>query len=191
MKIRTYVKAFLVGSMILAASSAWSQDEPGPIAVAEPLAYVRIFSGPDGESHFEDGRFSFTLVDFSPPAPPISVSDLLPAESVAVISSPPGWHGDWHPAPCQQLMFVLAGELEVRVSDGEVRRFRPGAILLVEDTVGKGHVSTVVGEQRGFMASIPLRDAEAGEAARGQMEADQSKSTATHVETTPSYQNKN
>ena len=46
-------------------------------------------------------------------------SDANRAESVAVISSPAGWYGDWHPAPRRQLMFCLAGELEVQVSDGE------------------------------------------------------------------------
>ena len=128
------------------------------IEVADPLSFVRIYSDALGESHFADEELPFALVDFAPPAPPISVTEALAADSVAVISSPAGWHGDWHPVPRRQLMFVLAGELEVRVSDGEIRRFAPGAILLVEDTVGKGHVSAVVGTQRCFMANVPLRD---------------------------------
>ncbi|MGD8439078.1 MAG: cupin domain-containing protein [Holophagae bacterium] len=84
----------------------------------------------------------------------------MASENVAVISSPAGWHGDWHPTPHRQLMIVLAGELEVQVSDGEVRRFGPGATLLVEDTVGRGHVSSVVGTQRCFMVNVVLSDAE-------------------------------
>jgi hypothetical protein len=125
--------------------------------VANPLRYMRVYSDPSGESHFGDEEMSFQLVDFAPPAPPISVSEIFKTTGEAfVISSPPGWFGDWHPAPRRQLMFSLAGELEVQVSDGETRRIGPGTILLVEDTVGKGHVTRVLGDERGFMVTVPL-----------------------------------
>jgi hypothetical protein len=58
--------------------------------------------------------------------------------------------------PRRQFVLVLVGELEVEVSDGEVRRFAPGSLILVEDTWGKGHVSRVVGAERGMAAAIPL-----------------------------------
>lgn len=128
------------------------------IAVADPLPYVRVYSDAEGESHFEDAELSFTLADFAPPAPPISVSEAMAADTVAVISSPAGWYGDWHPAPRRQLMFMLVGELEVQVSDGQVKRFRAGDVFLVEDTTGKGHVSTVVGDVRCFIANVPLTE---------------------------------
>jgi quercetin dioxygenase-like cupin family protein len=79
-------------------------------------------------------------------------------EGFAIISSPSGWFGDWHPAPRKQYMFCLSGELEVEVSDGEIRRFNPGSVILLEDTSGKGHVSRVVGEGRGYMAAMPVKD---------------------------------
>ena len=88
----------------------------------------------------------------------VSASGQGAADSVIVISSPAGWHGDWHPAPRRQLMFMLVGELEVRVSDGQVRRLSAGDVFLVEDTVGKGHVSTVVGDVRCFIANVPLTE---------------------------------
>jgi hypothetical protein len=43
-------------------------------------------------------------------------------------------------------MVVLGGQVEAEVSDGEVRRFGPGDVVLVEDTEGRGHRSWVVGE---------------------------------------------
>jgi quercetin dioxygenase-like cupin family protein len=137
---------------------ALAEKKVESIEAADPLPYVRVYSDAEGESHFENSDFRFTLVDFAPPAPPVSVSQAIEADSVAVVSSPAGWHGDWHPAPRRQLMFVLAGELEVRASDGAVRRFRPGDVLLVEDTSGKGHVSTVVGDERCYMANVPLSE---------------------------------
>jgi len=130
--------------------------DPGGIEVADPLEVVRIFADADGASHFADDSLPFDLVDFAPPAPPVSVSTVMEAESVFVASSPPGWYGDWHPAPRRQLMFILDGELEVRVSDGEVRLFGPGVVVLVEDTSGQGHVTRVTGDRRAYLATVPL-----------------------------------
>lgn len=134
----------------------YAADDPGQIAVSEPLSYVRLYCDSNGDSHFSDEVMPFTLIDFAPPAPPISVSDTMAADTVAIISSPPGWHGDWHPVPRRQLMFVLAGEIEVEVTDGEIRRFTSGSVALVEDTSCRGHVSRVVGVDRGYMAVVPL-----------------------------------
>ncbi len=145
-------------ALVGGAGDAQFEEEAELIELADPLRYVRVYSDAEGESHMEDAEFAFTLVDFAPPAPPVSVSEAMAADAVAVISSPAGWHGDWHPAPRRQLMFVLAGELEVRVSDGAARRFRAGDVLLVEDTSGKGHVSTTVSDERCYMANVPLSD---------------------------------
>lgn len=131
------------------------------IQTAEPLRYVRIYSDANGESHFADEEMSFQLVDFAPPAPPISVSELFnPAGETFIISSPPGWYGDWHPAPRRQLLFALSGKLEVEVSDGETRIIGPGCIVVVEDTTGRGHISHVIGSERCYMAVVPLEDEE-------------------------------
>jgi len=51
----------------------------------------------------------------------------------------------------------LSGEGgEVATSDGEVRHFSPGGILLVEDTRGKGYSSRVGGETYGMAAIVQL-----------------------------------
>lgn len=137
------------------ASSAGDQR---PIKPAEPMEYVRIYSDSTGASHFSDGELTFTLTDFAPPAPPISVSDVIQSERAAFISSPGGWVGDWHPAPQRQYWICLTGQLEVEVSDGEVRTFRPGAVVLVEDTWGKGHVSRVMGEERCYSIVVTIKE---------------------------------
>jgi len=153
-------KLLAISAVLLTVSSGimavYAKTGSGEVDVSEPLAYVRIFCDADGTSHFSDEVIPFTLIDYAPPAPPVSVSTAMDAESVVLLSSPPGWHGDWHPAPRRQLMFLLSGELEVEVSDGEVRRFTSGAVTLVEDTSGRGHVSRVVSEERIYMAAIPL-----------------------------------
>jgi hypothetical protein len=145
----------------LLATTVWPLDqrvrqETMDIPLAEPITIARIYSDADGGSHFAQTTITFTLVDFAPPAPPISVSAIMEAENVSIISSPPGWFGDWHPVPRRQFIIVLSGELEVEVSDGEKRLFGPGAICLVEDTTGEGHVSRVTSKVRCYVAVVPL-----------------------------------
>ncbi len=135
-----------------------SENIPDGIEAARPFRYARIYTGPDGETHFSDHELPFKLVDFAPPAPPISVTESLAVNGMAVISSPGGWEGDWHPTPRRQLIVVLTGELEVEVSDGEVRRFGPGVAILVEDTGGKGHISRVTSKMRSHSLALPLTD---------------------------------
>lgn len=47
--------------------------------------------------------------------------------------------------PQRWYLIVLQGSYEVTCADGEVRRFDPGAVLLLEDTSGKGHQTRAVG----------------------------------------------
>ncbi len=108
------------------------------------MQYVRVYTDRNDESHFEDLEAELTMTDFAPPAPPLYCSDFMPASRFGFISAPKGWYGDWHPAPRRQIIFYLAGEIEAEVCDGEVRRFGPGSVTLVEDTTGKGHRSKVV-----------------------------------------------
>jgi quercetin dioxygenase-like cupin family protein len=135
---------------------AKASKEQQDIGVSDPFPYARVYSDSSGETHFADEEIGFELVDYAPPAPPISVSEAIGAERVTFISSPPGWIGDFHPAPRRQFIFVLAGELEVEVSDGNARRFGPGSVCLVEDTEGKGHISRVTSDERGFAVAVPL-----------------------------------
>jgi len=132
------------------------QAESNTVPLAEPFQYTRLFADDAGASRFADEEMEFALVDFAPPAPAISLSKASAAQSVALMSSPPGWHGDWHPAPQRQLIIILSGELEVEVSDGQVRIFGPGSVVLVEDTFGEGHVSRVVRRERVYCVVVPL-----------------------------------
>ena len=55
---------------------------------------------------------------------------------------------DWHNAPARQYVVMLEGSVEVQVGDGTRRRFGPGAVLLAEDTTGRGHKSRAVDQQK-------------------------------------------
>jgi hypothetical protein len=122
------------------------------------MKYARVYADEKGESHFEDIDLELLPVDFAPPAPPLNLSSFAPAKRYGFLSAPPGWASDWHPAPKKQVLFYLAGEIEAETSDGEIKRFGPGSVTLVEDTTGKGHRSRVVGDNEVLAAVVQLED---------------------------------
>jgi len=120
------------------------------------MKYIRIYADPAGESHFEDVEVELAQVNFAPPAPHVNLSSFSPALQYAFCSFPAGWRGDWHPTPQRQIFFGLSGEVEVEVSDGEVRHFGPGSVFLLEDTTDKGHVSWVMSKTDVLSAVVQL-----------------------------------
>ncbi len=69
------------------------------------------------------------------------MSDPLPVTSMILRENEPGYDYDWHTAPRRQYIVMLSGLVEIQTSDGETRTFGPADIVLVEDTMGKGHKS--------------------------------------------------
>jgi hypothetical protein len=118
--------------------------------------YVRLYADAAGESHFAEVAVPLVAADFAPPARPMNLSAFVPATRWAFFEIPAGWIGDWHPTPRRQVFFWLAGEVEITASDGAVRRFPAGTVLLVEDTTGKGHHSrTVAADTLAAVVQLP------------------------------------
>jgi hypothetical protein len=122
------------------------------------MQYARLYAGPDGRSHFEDISVPVHAAPYAPPAAPVHVSAFVDATRVGFAEEADGWHGGWHPTPRRQFVLVLAGTFRVEAGDGEVRDFGPGAVLLLEDTTGRGHDSRFVGDSALALVHAPERD---------------------------------
>ena len=122
------------------------------------MKYTRIYADKEGETHFMDVEVDLESVDIAPPAPPVNLSPYSPATQYAFSVFPSGWDGGWHSTPYKRIFFILSGESEAQVSDGEVRRFSAGSILLAEDISGKGHLSRVIGSKDMVVALVQLPD---------------------------------
>jgi hypothetical protein len=120
--------------------------------------YVRLYTDAKGESHFSDEEMELKSFNFAHPAPPVDISAFTPAKRFAFLQAPPGWFGNWHPTPDRQFFFIVRGDVEFRASDGDVRRFRPGSVLLVEDTTGRGHTSRVTTDDPCIAAVVQLTE---------------------------------
>lgn len=86
------------------------------------------------------------------------ISELYPVQGVEFRETPADYHFDWHTAPRRQFIVLLDGEIEITAGTGEVRRFRGGDILLVEDTEGRGHLTKHVVPQIRKSLFLPLKD---------------------------------
>lgn len=121
------------------------------------MKLLRLFADDHGESHFEDVDIPFEEVDdYFENTLPVLFSSFEPASENGFERVPPGWAGDWHPAPRRVLAIHLSGELEIEASDGEVRPIGPGAVLLAEDTTGRGHLNRVTSSTEVEMVFVTL-----------------------------------
>jgi len=120
------------------------------------MEYIRLFADDAGESHFDDVQIEFAASEYISSAPPLELSSMFAATQFGFMNAPAGWESDWHSSSGRNFFVVIHGEWEVTASDGERRRFGPQSLLLVEDTMGKGHKSRVVSDS--IVAMIELAD---------------------------------
>lgn len=126
------------------------------------LRYVRLYSDAAGVSHFRDEELTLrpgggAVGDsraLSAPEALISY-ELSTAPGATLLLLKRGATEDWHKAPRRMYLIVVQGMAEVTASDGEVRRFGLGSIILMDDTTGKGHVTHAVGDVDHIALAIP------------------------------------
>ena len=121
--------------------------------------YLRLYSDEDGDSHFEDFEVPLVPVDFAPPAASLKIAQFLPATQTLWLGAQVGWAGEEpHPSPLRQIFCFVQGNFEVTASDGDVRAFPVGSVLLLEDTTGKGHSTRVTSQGDGLIFAVVLAD---------------------------------
>ena len=106
------------------------------------MKYTRLYTGPDGLSHFQDVEVPLTSAGNGQ-----YLSELMKATGVIFRVTGADYDYDYHNAPRQQFVVNLEGAVDIIASDGTTRRFGPGEIFLAEDTTGKGHISRAVNNQ--------------------------------------------
>lgn len=127
------VLAGALGAFTLRSNEISAEQKGGTMTV------VRLYTGPDDKSHFEDiqiplkdgGKIGF-------------ISELYKVTGVVFRETAGDYNYDFHPAPRRQYVVNLEGEVEIEVGDGTKRILRTGDILLAEDTTGQGHISRAV-----------------------------------------------
>ena len=102
------------------------------------MKVTRIYTGDDGQSHFDDVEYDLTASGVG------MVSKLIPATGMILRETPGDYDLDFHPAPRRQFVINLDAAVEITAGDGTKRVFGPGELFLAEDTPGQGHMSRAV-----------------------------------------------
>lgn len=103
---------------------------------------VRLWSGKDGQSHFEEGWMALESGVHGD-----LLSGKMPVTSVSFQETASGGTLDWHTAPIRQFVITLSGTLDFVTRANQHFILKPGIVLLAEDTVGGGHSWRLVDDE--------------------------------------------
>ena len=143
-------------------------DEAHPTAAAtRALSFTHLWADAHGVSHFRDEKLSFESA--TPQNPTAGTTSRTNPDPEALVALPlRGATGatflylkraaveDWHRSPRRMYLIAVQGMSEVTAGDGEVRRFGPGSIVLMDDLTGKGHITRAVGDVDHIALTIPV-----------------------------------
>lgn len=110
------------------------------------MNFIRMFSGNDGKTHFEDVHVQFPVSTES-----WEYIDLLGVNGARLHVNVSKFDTDFHTEPRRQLVVYLTGSREMISGTGESRVIGPGDVLLAEDTNGEGHRSRSVTDPQQFV----------------------------------------
>ena len=115
------------------------------------MAIIRLYTGSDGKSHFED-----LTPNLAPRGDQSETGELLPGSGIIVRRFDPKRTNPWHHAPLRAAVFTLEGAVDIEIGDGTVKRLGVGDILIAEDLTGQGHGTREVGPEARVSVFVPL-----------------------------------
>lgn len=149
----------LLGSASIYAAGGGTPELTGPPTTL--FSYDNLYVGEDGETHFRTVTVDYKRFQYADNIPPIwaALEGKWDTKYLMLAGNSPGWDArPLHPPKHRQLFIVLTGITAFVASDGEVREYGPGQMILLEDNNSKGHGSFVPSKSNSMVALIPLAD---------------------------------
>lgn len=149
--VLTFTAGVLVGRLAIPSigtNFAWND-----VVLAQthkPLLMTRLYTGLDNQTHAEEVELKFTTGN------PTEVFKMMQVTGAELHRTASGSVDDWHRAPRRQYVITLSGRGELEVAGGKKISVGPGNIDLVEDTTGKGHITSVIGKDDRVTLQLPL-----------------------------------
>lgn len=103
---------------------------------------VRMWTGEDGNSVFEEGT-----IEFKEGARGDHASLSLPVTHLSFQETTAGGSYDWHQDPEPRYVITLSGTLEFEMKNGATFIINPGDILLAQDNSGSGHKWRLISDE--------------------------------------------
>jgi quercetin dioxygenase-like cupin family protein len=141
---------WVTGAALAALLVLMAGAQTGGAQKHKPLMMSRLYTGPDGQTHFEETEAKFTAGSAN------EVFKLMSITGAELHRAAPGTVIDWHTAPRRQYVITLSGQGEIEVAGGKKFTVGPGHIDLVEDTTGKGHITRVIGNEDRVTLQLPV-----------------------------------
>lgn len=135
-----------VASILITCLAGWLAGEHW-VAGAEqhkPVTVMRLYTGPDGQSHSEQVEVKFSPVAGAPIS--LDESQHIKAADAYLVRVPPGYYESWHNADKRRYVLPISGQAEIEVA-GQKVTVSAGQLALAEDLAGKGHTFRVVGNE--------------------------------------------
>jgi hypothetical protein len=167
--MQTSALQLFAASVLLGATGLLTHaDEAHPTAAStRVLSFTHLWADAKGVSHFRDEKLGFEAA--TPENPTAGTTSRTNPDPEALVALPlRGATGatflylkraaveDWHRAPRRMYLIAVQGMSEVTAGDGEIRRFGPGSIILMDDLTGKGHITRAVGDVDHIALTIPV-----------------------------------
>jgi hypothetical protein len=86
------------------------------------------------------------------------VTETRSASKVFLAQLPPSYSDDFHPPPVRYLVDFLRGAIETSVTDGSMRTFSAGDVVLLDHGDSRGHKSAVIGESGAELLLVELAE---------------------------------
>ena len=106
------------------------------------MQFCRLFTGVDGQSHFEELDQSVASQQF------FAVHEV---KGLVFKNDHPKHILGWHNAPRRQWVITLSGSVQIGIGDGTIKTFGAGDVFLAEDVTGQGHTAKPNGWIRAFV----------------------------------------
>jgi hypothetical protein len=114
---------------------------------------VRIYTGPDERSYFEDMEVPMNEIVQGERVSQRSA--LVPASGLVFRENPLGRSEQYHTPKQRQFVITISGAVEISCAGGR-RVFGPGDVLFAEDSSGEGHSNRELhGPRRSLIIPVP------------------------------------
>lgn len=111
-----------------------------------------VFTRDDGATTLERTEIELSPVEGVAPNGVFHAA-FLGERAAGIVVFEPGFESGYHNTPAETWMLVMAGSLELTVSDGTSVVLEPGDAVLFDDAAGGGHTSRVLGDRRFIVAT--------------------------------------
>lgn len=105
-----------------------------------------------GKTRFEETAIEFASVEGVSPGGVFQAA-ALGSGAAALVQFDGDFTCDFHHTPDPTWMFVMAGRMEIEVSDGATQVLEAGDVIRLEDADGQGHRSRVLGGEPVLVAT--------------------------------------